>query len=215
MEIELGLCIKSIIGGAIIAVIVLLLPIGNPIISSVIVKSLISSGIYNATKKEEVALLTCAIISTLLLNTIKEVLDPALSGNEDLTAIKIAGYEWQCLHIPIFQQIKEVVESKIVGIMGGLIATFILINVIGINSSSLPITIMVVPLLLYKIVIINKTINTDIKIKCFLYLLLSTIVLKILISTGCSESIIVIVYAFFFIPAILQQMVTVKWIKKQ
>lgn len=203
-QIDILMCIRSALVGAIIAIIVLIIPNGNGIIGVLIAKGLVNSGLYTCSNKEEVCLISCTVVSVLLINTIKEVLDPALSGNEDIAAIHVSGYRWECLEVSLFQQIKELVETKIEGILYGFISTFVIINILRIDASSIPISGFVIGLLIYKVLINNQTITTRIKIQSFLYLVLVAITIKILSYFGCNEPTLICLYTFFFIPSTFQ-----------
>lgn len=202
------MCIRSALVGAVIGIIALILPMGNGIIGVLIVKGAVSSGLYNISNKEEVCLISCTLISILLINTIKEVLDPALSGNEDIVGIHISGYRWECLEVPLFKQIKELVETKIEGIIYGFISAFAIINILHIDASSIPISWLVIGVLLYKVIISNTIISNTTKIQSFLYLIIVAITVKLLSSFGCNEPTLLCLYTFFFVPSTFQTLTT-------
>jgi hypothetical protein len=197
----LGTCII----GVTIGIIVLLLPMGNSIVGAILVKGF--SNVYNISNKEEMLLMLSALVSILLLNTIKEIVDPKMSGNEDMIAISISNYRWSCLEISMFQQIKETLEAKIEGLLIGIIAGFVIINLLHLTTSSINIPWLIAPILLY---VGLKKEKSDVKIKTGLYLLLVAITLKLLINLECVNAIVVCIYTFFYIPGVVYSFIDIK-----
>lgn len=193
--------IKASIIGIIIALIVLLLPMGNSIIGAIIVKGYVS--INHISTKEEMLIMVSTLVSIILINTIKEIIDPKMSGNEDIIAITINSYRWNCLGITLFQQIKETLEAKISGLLIGIIIGFVGINLLHITTSSINLPWLIAPILLY--VGLNKE-TSEIQIKTGLYLLLVAITLKLLINLECVNAIVVCIYTFFYIPGIVSSL---------
>ena len=193
--------IKASIIGIIIALIVLLLPQGNSIIGAILVKGY--ANILNISTKEEMLIMISTLVSIILINTIKEIIDPKMSGNEDIIAISIASYRWSCLEISLFQQIKETIEAKIVGILVGVIVGFLAINLLHLTTSSINIPWLIAPVLMY---VGFKKETTKVQIKTGLYLLLVAMTLKLLISLECVNAIVVCIYTFFYIPGIVSSL---------
>jgi hypothetical protein len=197
----LGICIL----GVIIGVIILLIPMGNSIVGAIIVKGI--SNTCNISNQEEILLMLSALISVMLLNTIKEVIDPKMSGNEDIIAISISSYRWKCIEISLFQQIKEVVETKIAGLLIGIIVAFIGINLLRLTTVSINIPWLIAPILLY---VGLKKETIEVQIKTGLYLLLVAMTLKLLINLECVNAIVVCIYTFFYIPGVVYSFIDLK-----
>jgi hypothetical protein len=196
---------KASIIGIIISLIVLILPTGNAIIGAIIVKGYVN--INNISTKEEMLIMISTLVSIMLINTIKEIIDPKMSGNEDIIAISIATHRWSCLEITLLQQIKETVEAKISGLLIGIIVGFLAINLLHITTSSINLPWLIAPILLY--VGLNKE-TSEIQIKTGLYLLLVAMTLKLLINLECVNAIVVCIYTFFYIPGIVCSLIDLK-----
>lgn len=208
MEIDIFLCIKATIIGLSLAVITLIVPVGNTILG-VSLASCIST-VINSSEKEEMLIIVCTFVCITLLNTIKEILDPALSGNEELAGVYISGYRWECLEVNTFQQIKESVESKIEGLLYGIVLAFILINCFHITYGSLNVTFIFGAAMLWKTFkhtdINNKT-DINILIKSILYLLLINFVMKGLTNLEYFQPAIIVIYTFFLMPSIFSTLI--------
>lgn len=196
----------ALILGVIISIVILILPMGGSYIG-VIMANVISNvlSLDNITNQ---LIIISVLFTSLILNSIKEVITPQQSGNEDILTLYTST--WQCMQIPTFNQIRNLVESKILGLIIGFTLSYILITVLHVSTGSFPITKLVAICILYKVYkdieFKSYELKQDISIllvRAGMFLCITPILFTVMSVNNILNPSICIIYCIYMIPSCL------------
>lgn len=191
-----------------------IMPFGNSI-SSVIIINIVCNYLHiNAADTQ------CAIVSGsfgyMILSTLRDVIDKEFSSDPEIIILNKNNPQiWKSLEIPVLQQIINILNVKILGIICGLIIIYICIIILGLNNGSMPLTTVIIPFVLYRLykdiqyTSFNKNIpQSELLISSGVYLLYAPICLKIMTSMSIAYPSLIIIYSLFLIPNSISNLVS-------
>lgn len=206
----------SLIIGIGIATFSTIMPFGNSISSIIIINLLCNY--FNISPADT----QCAIVSGsfgyMILSTLRDVLDKEFSSEQEIIILNNSNNGrqlWESLEILVLQQIVNIVNVKILGIICGLIFIYIYAAMLGMNKGSMALTLVVIPFLLYKLytdmcyISFTKNIpHSELLISGGIYLLYAPLCLKVLTSMSIAYPSVIIIYSLFLIPNLISNIIS-------
>ena len=184
------------------------IPFGNSISGVIMINLLCNYFHINAADTQ------CAIVSGtfgyMILSTLRDVLDKEFSSEQEIIILnKNSQQLWESLEIPVLQQIVNIVNVKILGIICGLVVIYLYVTVMGMNKGSIPLTLVVVPFLLYRLYKdIQYISQSELLICSGVYLLYAPICLKIITNMSIAYPSVIIIYSLFLIPNLISNLIS-------